>query len=39
MIEEIILDPLLTVAELQAALNQRSQEIAVINSVQEALWS
>ena len=37
MIEETESDPLLSVSSLQAALNQRAEEIAVINSVQEAL--
>lgn len=35
--EEIISDFDITVAELKAALKQRSDELAVINSVQEAL--
>ena len=34
---ETVSDSLSSVTELQATLNQRSQEIAVINSVQEAL--
>ncbi len=37
MSEEIISDPTITVAEVTSALNQRSEELAVINSVQEAL--
>ena len=37
MINETISDVTMTVDELKAALTQRSQELAVINSVQEAL--
>ncbi len=37
MSEEIISDPEITVAEVTSALNQRSEELAVINSVQEAI--
>ncbi|MEJ7674805.1 MAG: hypothetical protein WKF59_19445 [Chitinophagaceae bacterium] len=37
MSEEIISDTEITVAELTSALNQRSEELAVINSVQEAI--
>ncbi len=37
MIKEIVPDTELTIQELKSALDQRSEELAVINSVQEAL--